>query len=148
MDYSIFRDVKSMYSEKDRYIGYIALFGAIAFVFFWIGWLLGPLKSFSPNESFYDTYIAFETPFLIADIWLIFLCLISGYGILKGKSYGQFFATAAGGAAIFLGLVDISFSILQGLYQHDLLMLPLHLIVILLGVFVLVWFGRYHVLKQ
>ncbi len=136
--------MKMEYTKNDRYIAYLEVFGAILLISFWIGWFLGILKSFSRGDSLYETYMAFESSFPIADFWIVILLLISAYGILTDKTYGSFFAASAGGALVFLGLIDITFNLQQGVYQYDLLAVFINLTAIIGGGLFLGWFARYH----
>ncbi|MFX0085148.1 MAG: hypothetical protein ACFFAU_05710, partial [Candidatus Hodarchaeota archaeon] len=111
--------MKMEYTKNDRYIAYLEIFGAILLIIFWIGWFLGILKSFSQGDPLYEIYLAFESSFPIADFWIVILLLISASGILTDKPYGSFFAASAGGALVFLGLIDITFNLQQGVYQYD-----------------------------
>ncbi|MFX0122544.1 MAG: hypothetical protein ACFFAE_02845 [Candidatus Hodarchaeota archaeon] len=135
--------MKKEYTQYDIYIAYLEILGALLIIGFWIGWFLDLLKSSLP-DTLYETYLAFESAFPIADAWIVVLLLISAYGILTGKSYGSFFAAAAGGALIFLGLIDISFNLQQGIYEYDLFAIVINLTAIIGGSIFLSWFGRYH----
>lgn len=143
MDYKL-EKIKMPYSKYDRYIAILELIGALVLIGFWIGWFLDILKSFTPDDPLYETYMAFESAFPIPDTWIVVLLLISSYGIWKEKSYGSFFAAAAGGALVFLGLIDISFNIQQGVYQHDPLAILINLTATVGGGILLIWFGRYY----
>ncbi|MHA2203298.1 MAG: hypothetical protein ACW991_06380 [Candidatus Hodarchaeales archaeon] len=135
--------MKKEYTKYDIYVAYLEIIGALAIIGFWIGWFLDLLKSSLP-EPLFETYLAFESAFPIADTWIVVLLLISAYGILTERPYGSFFAAAAGGALMFLGLIDISFNLQQGIYQHDLLAIPINLAATIGGGALLTWFARYH----
>ncbi|UCG01375.1 MAG: hypothetical protein JSW11_17370 [Candidatus Heimdallarchaeota archaeon] len=135
--------MKKDYTKYDIYIAYLEIIGALVMIGFWIGWFLDILKSSLPDPLF-DTYLAFESAFPVADAWIVILLLISAYGILTEKSYGSFFASAAGGTLVFLGLIDISFNLQQGIYDHDLLAIPINLAATIGGGALLTWFARYH----
>jgi len=135
--------MKREYTQYDKYIAYLEIIGALLIIGFWIGWFLDFLKSSLPDPLF-ETYLAFESAFPVADAWIVALLLISAYGILTKKSYGSFFAAAAGGALMFLGLIDVSFNLQQGVYQYDLLAIPINLAAIIGGIVFLTWFARYH----
>ncbi len=135
--------MKSIYSRNDRIIAICEIIGALLLIGFWIGWFFDILKSFEPGDQLYDVYIAFESSFPVADSWIVILLLISAFGVLNEKSYGSFFAAAAGGAFVFLGLIDITFNLQQGVYQYDLLAIVINLAALIGGIFLLAWFGRY-----
>ncbi|MFX1516207.1 MAG: hypothetical protein ACFFC6_07860 [Promethearchaeota archaeon] len=135
--------MKREYTQYDKYIAYLEVIGAFLIVGFWIGWFFDLLKSSLPDPLF-ETYLAFESAFPIPDAWIVILLLISAYGILAEKSFGSFFAAAAGGALMFLGLIDISFNLQQGIYQYDFLAIPINLATTIGGGTLLAWFARYH----
>jgi len=132
------------YSKIDRYVAYIEIVGALTIIGFWIGWFLDLFKSISPDHALYEIYVAFEKSFPIADAWIVILLLMSAYGIFKEKPYGAFLAVAASGALIFLGLIDSSFYIQQGIFHYDLSLVAICIACIIGGSFGLIWFWRYH----
>ncbi|MFW9904417.1 MAG: hypothetical protein ACFFFH_08805 [Candidatus Thorarchaeota archaeon] len=132
------------YSKNDKIIAIFEVIGALLVIGFWIGWFLNILKSFEPEHQLYDVYIAFESSFPVADTWIVILLLISAFGVLNEKSYGSFFAAAAGGAFVFLGLIDITFNLQQGVYQYDPSAIVINSAALIGGIVLLAWFGRYH----
>jgi hypothetical protein len=112
-------------------------------IIFWIGWFLDILKSVTPeNQPLYDIYVAFESSFPLPDTWIVILLLISAYGIWKEKPFGAYLGIAAGGALIFLGLIDSSFYIQHNIYQYDILLIPINIACIGGGSILIIWFGR------
>ncbi|MFX1283567.1 MAG: hypothetical protein ACFFB5_07925 [Promethearchaeota archaeon] len=136
--------MKQIYSKNDKIVAVCEVIGALLLIGFWIGWFLDILKSFEPGDQLYDVYIAFESAFPIADTWIVVLLLISAFGVLNDRSWGSFFAAAAGGAFVFLGLIDITFNLQQGVYQYDLLAIVINLAALVGGIFLLAWFGQYY----
>ncbi|MFX0065374.1 MAG: hypothetical protein ACFFC7_24650 [Candidatus Hermodarchaeota archaeon] len=136
------------YSKNDRYIAFAEIIGAVLVIGFWIGWFTGILKSFQPGDPFYDVYYAFESSFPLADAWIVVLLLISAYGILQEKFYGRFIAISAGGALVFLGLIDVSFNLQQGIYMEifvDLAVIVeilVNLACLIGGLFLIIWFTK------
>ncbi|MFX0115877.1 MAG: hypothetical protein ACFFB3_15105 [Candidatus Hodarchaeota archaeon] len=128
------------YDKNDRLIALGEIAGALAFVGFWIGWFLGFLKALEPDNAAYDSYIDFESAFPIPDTWIVALLLISAYGILRNEPFGRLVAIAAGGALVFLGLVDISFNFQQNIYSYDPLAFALNIICVASGIFLIAWF--------
>lgn len=61
-------------------------------------------------------YVTFETAFLAADTWMAVTALVGGIGLLIRKSWGVLFALLAGSASIFLGLMDVLYDSLNGIY--------------------------------
>lgn len=64
-----------------------------------------------------EIYMAFESAFPVADLFLVLLLILGAVGLLRKMSYGSFFTLMAGASLIFLGLLDTSFNSRQGLYH-------------------------------
>jgi hypothetical protein len=64
-----------------------------------------------------EIYMAFESAFPFADFYLSLMLIIGGLGLLKNKLYGYFFSVVAGASLIFLGILDVSFNLQNGLYS-------------------------------
>lgn len=62
--------------------------------------------------------MTFETAFPAADTWMAITALVGGIGLLMRKSWGALFALLAGSASIFLGLMDVLYDYLNGIYGH------------------------------
>lgn len=60
-----------------------------------------------------------ERSFIVADGWMIAASLVSAYGLLRRRSWGQHWAGMAGSAMLFLALMDILFFLQNGLYLHQ-----------------------------
>lgn len=88
---------------------------AAGITFFWMAFFLFDLGNL-PDPRLREIYRAFEHAFPVADSWIVACLIIGGTGILKNKSYGVLFSLLAGSSLIFLGLLDISFNIQQGMY--------------------------------
>ena len=130
-----------LYNKTDRILAFLEVIGALTIIFYWIGWYSDILKSIGPTNSLYDIYVAFESSFLLPDIWIIVLLIISAYGIWKQQEYASYLAIAAGGALIFLGLIDTSFYLQHNLYQYDLLLLPINIACLAGGSILILRFG-------
>ncbi|MGB2583828.1 MAG: hypothetical protein WBC89_06725 [Dehalococcoidia bacterium] len=64
-----------------------------------------------------DWYLKFERAFPPADLWMSACAIAGAAGLLMGQTYGLVFALLAAGSLLFLGLMDITFSIQNGLYR-------------------------------
>jgi hypothetical protein len=64
-----------------------------------------------------EIYIAFESAFPVADFYLVLILIIGGIGLLKRRFYGTVFSLMGGASLIFLGLLDVSFNMQQGIYS-------------------------------
>ncbi len=66
-------------------------------------------------------YFDFEDAFPLADLgWLVPLLLIAAHHNTRGTDQAPVWTAAAGGALVFLGLLDLSFNLQHGLYTHRL----------------------------
>ena len=64
-----------------------------------------------------DWYIRFQRAFPAADGWTAACSLVAGIGLLTGSDVGTAFGLVAGGALVFLGLMDVLFNLRNGLYR-------------------------------
>lgn len=63
-------------------------------------------------------YKAFEDSFPAADAWMAAACATGAAGIIRRREWGLLFALLGGSALIFLGLMDVTYNILQGMYRN------------------------------
>ena len=90
---------------------------ALGFIIFWLYFLISGHSD--PRNT--EIHLAFEMSFFLPDIfWITPLLLLSAFWLKKGNEKGPAASTAAGGAMVFLGLVDISFNLQQGIYARSL----------------------------
>jgi hypothetical protein len=89
----------------------ILLFAAVMIAIYWILFFSG-----APALSGVPCYMTFETAFPAADAWLAITALVGAIGLLKRKPWGVLFALLGGSASIFLGLMDVLYDILNGIY--------------------------------
>ncbi len=61
-------------------------------------------------------YLAFEKSFPVADTWMALCALIGAIGLWNRKSWGFLFGLLAASSAIFLGLMDLTFNLNEGIY--------------------------------
>ncbi len=89
----------------------ILLFAAVMVAIYWILFFSG-----APALSGVPCYMTFETAFPAADAWLAITALVGAIGLLTRKSWGVLFALLGGSASIYLGLMDVLYDILNGIY--------------------------------
>lgn len=77
--------------------------------FFWHG---------SVNVVEEEWYIRFERAFPVADGFMAASCAVAAIGLLSDEPYGVAFGLVAAGALLFLGLMDVTFNVENGLYSH------------------------------
>jgi hypothetical protein len=107
-----------MEEKHQKIVGFVALaefVAAAGIILFWISYFFVKSENIM-DAHLRDIYHAFESAFPIADSWLVATLIIGGIGLLKNKNYGILFTLLAGSALIFLGLVDASFNLQQGIY--------------------------------
>ena len=81
---------------------------AVGLIGFWIYFFL--VENKDPNQEEY--YLKHERSFPLPDIGLIAVTLIiAAVGLLSSERFGIFFTIVAGGALMFLGLIDFSFNL-------------------------------------
>lgn len=121
-------------------IAIIEIIIAIGIISFWIAFFSTDMVSIKDPEL-KKTYLAFESAFPLPDCWLVIALIIGGTGMLKKKNYGYFFSLIGGSALIFLGLVDISFNVQQGIYMlgmgEAVLNISINVICLTAGIFIL-----------
>jgi hypothetical protein len=61
-------------------------------------------------------YLAFERSFPVADTWMALCALIGAIGLWNRKPWGFLFGLLAASSAIFLGLMDLTFNLNEGIY--------------------------------
>lgn len=64
-----------------------------------------------------DWYLRFERAFPVPDVATALAATAGGVGLLLGRPWGDAFALVAAGGLVFLGLIDISFNVQNGLYR-------------------------------
>lgn len=108
-----------MTTESPKMLKFLAigeLVMAAGFVLFWTGFFLFDLGHLA-DPRLREIYRAFEHAFPVADSWIVFCLVTGGVGLLKNKKYGTLFTLLAGSSLVFLGLLDVSFNIQQGMYR-------------------------------
>jgi len=93
-------------------IAVFELLTGIGFVLFWIGFFTIGLAPENPPQC----YFAYEHSFPLPDIILSIALFASGILLLKNKESGRLLSLVCSGGLIFLGLLDFSFNIQNGVY--------------------------------
>lgn len=83
----------------------------LATALFWILFFIGKIQA---TETEQDE--AFERAFPLADSWMIACCLTAARNMLKLNRKGFFSGSAAASALVFLGCMDILYSLENGKY--------------------------------
>ncbi|MBM3149942.1 MAG: hypothetical protein FJZ88_07975, partial [Chloroflexi bacterium] len=91
-------------------------------ILFWVAFFTVGLAPENPPQC----YFAYEHAFPLPDTLLALLLIASGSLVLKGKPLGKTLSLAAAGALVFLGLLDFSFNIQNGIYTNSMMDLALN----------------------
>jgi len=93
-----------------------------------------------------DVYIAFEKAFPPADAWMALCALLGAIGLWRGRSWGFLFALLAASSSIFLGLMDMTFNLNQGIYAiggaETLIEILINLATLLLGPVIIIYLWK------
>ncbi|MFX1442424.1 MAG: hypothetical protein ACFFHV_03330 [Promethearchaeota archaeon] len=128
----------------DLIIAGFEIFIGIGIIVFWIYFFVFEYKD--PEQK--EWYIVYERTFPLPDIGWITPCLFMGaYGLITGENYGIFFTIAAGSGMMFLGLIDIAFSIQNGIFKTKDFKAYLNIIVLSLSLIFAIVFTVYGWIK-
>ena len=98
--------------KKDRIILILEIVTAAGLILFWIAFFTVGLALENPPQC----YFAYEHAFPLPDICLALLLLASGILWLRRNPLGRTLSLIAAGALVFLGLLDFSFNVQNGIY--------------------------------
>ena len=115
---------------------------AAGLVVFWLVFFFFDLSPQNPPEC----YLAYERAFPVPDLILALVLVLAALFSLRGKVIGSGLSIAAGGALCFLGVVDLSFNLQNGVYLSSALDFALNAFINLwsvgFGVVLVVFFSR------
>jgi hypothetical protein len=96
----------------------LGFFAASAIILYWALWFLAPdfIQARHPGAPDYEIYVHFEQSFILADAWLALAAVIGAIGLWNLRDWGFLFMLLAGGAAIFLGLMDLLYDMQHGMF--------------------------------
>ena len=128
----------------------LGIFAVVAILLYWLAWFAAPvwIQSRSPSASDYAIYVNFEQAFPLADGWLALSALMGVIGLWKMREWGFLFMLLAGGAAIFLGCMDLLYDLEHNMFSpltpEAIIELIIVIAVLALGplVVVLTWKNR------
>ena len=119
---------------------------AAGIVSFWIAYFSADMVQIS-DPVLKEKYLAFESAFPVPDAYLSVVLVIGGIGLLRKKAYGRLFSLIGGASLVFLGLLDISFNTLHGIYRlgfgEAVMNLFINLMCLGTGVFLIVVVWKY-----
>ena len=103
-------------------IAVLELLTGIGIILFWIGFFNIGLAPENPPQC----YFAYERSFPLPDIILSIAIIASGILLLKNKESGRTLSFVCSGGLMFLGILDFSFNIQNGIYMTSTLDLVLN----------------------
>jgi len=110
------------YEKNDRTIPVLEIITSAGLILFWLGFFTIGLAPEHPPEC----YFAYEHAFPLPDLVLAAVLLASAILLVRARPLGKTLALVAAGALIFLGLVDFSFNLQNGIYLSSTLDLVLN----------------------
>lgn len=97
----------------DPVLGVLLVVTAVVTVAYWLDFFLrGTVQAVEE-----EWYLRFERAFPVADGWMASCSLVSAVGLFTGSSYGTVFGLLAAGALVFLGLMDLTFNLQNGMFR-------------------------------
>ena len=100
-----------------KWLPVVQVICAIGVLLFW-GYFFAMKNSSPPNT---EIWLAYERSFPFADmLWITPLLFSSAFWLRRRNGKGIVTTIASGGALVFLGLVDVSFNIQQGMYTKSI----------------------------
>jgi len=94
-------------------IAILELLTAVGLILFWIGFFTIGLAPKNPPKG----YMEYEHSFPLPDGLLALLLLAAGILLLLNNPWGGHLSLVAAGALVFLGVLDFSFNIQNGVYK-------------------------------
>ena len=94
-------------------IAVLELLTGVGLILFWIGFFTIGLAPKNPPKG----YMEYEHSFPLPDGLLAVLLLAAGILILLNNPWGSHLSLIAAGALVFLGVLDFSFNIQNGVYK-------------------------------
>jgi len=98
--------------DKRRLIASLDIVTGVGLVLFWIAFFTVGL---APDKA-PPCYFAYEHSFPLPDGVLAILLLITGILLMRSRPPGRPLSLVAAGALVFLGLLDFSFNLQNGIY--------------------------------
>lgn len=100
-------------AEAVRVIAILELVTGVGLILFWVGFFTIGLAPKNPPKG----YLEYEHSFPLPDGLLAVLLLVAGTLLLLNNPLGGNLSLIGAGALIFLGVLDFSFNIQNGIYK-------------------------------
>jgi len=99
--------------DKRRLIASLEIVTSVGLILFWLAFFTVGL---APDKA-PPCYYAYEHSFPLPDTLLAILLLVAGDRLLRSRPGGRALSLIAAGALVFLGLLDFSFNLQNGIYM-------------------------------
>lgn len=97
----------------DTFLGVLLVVTGVVTVAYWLDFFLrGTVQAVEE-----EWYLRFERAFPAADGWMAVCSLVAAVGLFTGAGYATVFGLLAAGALVFLGLMDLTFNLQNGLFR-------------------------------
>jgi hypothetical protein len=112
-------EIKSTAAQSQTIRGRVPIivmmvFAAALIIAYWSLWFGGSRALLASANT--QSYFTFENAFPAADCWLALLLLIGALGLALNRPWALLTGLLAGGAAIYLGCMDVLFDLENGIY--------------------------------
>ena len=123
-------------------VAYFAFIGVVI-ILFWVlffttDWL---------HLSDWECYYVFERSFPLADAWLALCCFVAAAGLWRDRAHGLLFGLLACGAAIFLALMDLLYSLENGVFwpftMDSVIELAIVMLLLIPAAWIITWLWRH-----
>ena len=99
-------------TRREAITGWLEIATGIGMAIFWLLFFTRGLAPANPPAC----YLAFEHAFLLPDLILSGSLVIAGWLLANGRPWGRLLSLPCAGGLVFLGVVDFSFNVLNGVY--------------------------------
>ena len=99
--------------DKCRLIASLEIVTSVGLILFWLAFFTVGL---APDKA-PPCYFAYEHSFPLPDGVLAILLLVAGILLMRSRPAGRLLSLVAAGALVFLGLLDFSFNLQNGIYM-------------------------------
>jgi hypothetical protein len=87
---------------------------AVGVVLYWLSFFLGGEVHAAEN----DCYLIFERNFPAPDVFTAIAGLVCAEGLRRGRSWAPVWGGVAAGGILFLGFIDVSYNVWNGMYAR------------------------------
>jgi len=128
-----------------RFILGVIIFGVLATLAYWIVWFGIDREILASAHS--ESYYAFENAFPVADLWMVACGIAASYALLRRRASSLVWVMAAGATSIYLGLLDVTFDMENGIYRSAdtagaCIEIAINVLTLTFGTVIMVWAWR------